>query len=126
MINQRLIAVFGKGRVEVVDFQAFYSKISCEVNHLGQFFVLHANRLWREARQKLEETVQLAEQTRATHDQVQAILAEVEALRAATAEAAETCPPATDAEANGDPTDQTTTRPKKGRKHARRKRQPSR
>ena len=65
-------------------------ELEASFNHLGQFFVLHANRLWHQARLKLEEAVQFAEQTRAAHDQARAMLAELETWRAKAAEAAET------------------------------------
>ena len=131
--------------IDPADSGGLVDEIEASFNHLGQFFVLHANRLWREARQKLEEAAQFAEQARAAQDQAQAMLADVEAWRAKAAEAAETaqvhCREAADCrnEARRAPkgktpkpsksrpsTSQTRTRTKQSHKGAKRKRRSSR
>lgn len=131
--------------IDPADGGGLVDEIEASFNHLGQFFVLHANRLWREARQKLEEAAQFAEQTRAAQDRAQAMLADVEAWRAKAAEAAETAQvhcreaascrdearqalegAAREPSKSRPPTGQTRTRTKQSRKGAKRKRRPSR
>lgn len=75
--------------VDPADGDGLVDEVKASFNHLGQFFALQANRLWRQARHKLEEATQSAEQTQVAQDRARAILGDVQAWLKEASEAAE-------------------------------------